>query len=410
LDALTRDWRRALRANEGGRLARFRNRRAWSIIVGAILVAACVVSVRVIHGESKTSASSRGPKTPAIPVVAIAATKGDIPVYLTGLGTVTPLNTVTVRSRVDGELVEVAFREGQIVHKGDLLAHVDPRPFQLQLTQAQGQAAKDDASLRNAKIDLQRYQVLIAQDAIPRQQLDTQVATVDQFAGTLKSDQAQIDSAKLNLVYSRITAPLTGRIGLRQVDPGNIVHAADQNGLAVIAQTSPIAVIFTIAQDSLPLVLRQTRAGQQLAVDAFNRDLNTRLATGSLLTIDNEIDPTTGTVRLKAVFANTDDSLYANQFVNARLLVDTIHGAIIVPTAAIQRSPQSTFVYVVKADNSVEVRNVQVRLTEGDRTAVQSGLSPGDVVVTEGVDKLQPGTIVAVRRSSGGPPASGATE
>jgi membrane fusion protein, multidrug efflux system len=389
---------------------RFRQRWAWLVIVVAIAVAGYFLSARVIHGQSSVSASARGQKPAAIPVVATAATAGDLGVYLTGLGTVTPLNTVTVRSRVDGELIDVAFREGQIVRKGDLLARVDPRPFQVQLTQAQGQAAKDDASLRNAKIDLQRYQVLIGQDAIPRQQLDTQSAAVDQFVGTLKSDQAQIDSANLNLAYSRITAPLTGRIGLRLVDPGNIVHASDQNGLAVIAQTSPIAVIFTIPQDNLPLVLRQMHDGQPLAVDAFNRDLDTRLATGSLLTIDNEIDPATGTVRLKAVFANADDALYANQFVNARLLANTIRNAVIVPTAAIQRSPQSTFVYVVKADNSVDVRNVQVRLTEGDRTAIQSGLAAGEVVVTEGVDKLQPGMMVTVRRPSSGRPATGAHE
>jgi membrane fusion protein, multidrug efflux system len=366
----------------------------------AIVLAGYLFSARVTHGEAKVPASGRSQKPPALPVVASAATKGDVGVYLTGLGTVTPMNTVTVRSRVDGELVDVAFREGQIVRRGDVLARIDPRPFQVQLTQAEGQAAKDDASLRNARIDLQRYQALIAQDAIPRQQLDTQAAAVDQFVGAVKSDQAQIDSARLNLDYSRITAPLTGRIGLRLVDPGNIVHASDQNGLAVITEVSPIAVIFTIPQDSLPLVLQQLRAGRQLTVEAYNRDLNTKLAAGSLLTVDNEIDPATGTVKLKAVFENADDALYANQFVNARLLADTVRGTVIVPTAAIQRSPPSAFVYVVRADNSVEVRNVQVRLTEGDRTAIQAGLVPGELVVTEGVDKLQPGMTVSVHRGA----------
>jgi membrane fusion protein, multidrug efflux system len=376
----------------------------------AIVLAGYLFSARATHGEAKTPASARNQKPPALPVVASAATKGDVGVYLTGLGTVTPMNTVTVRSRVDGELVDVAFREGQIVRRGDLLARIDTRPFQVQLTQAQGQAAKDDASLRNARIDLQRYQALIAQDAIPRQQLDTQAAAVDQFVGALKSDQAQIDSARLNLDYSRITAPLTGRIGLRLVDPGNIVHASDQNGLAVITEVSPIAVIFTIPQDSLPLVLQQLRAGRQLTVDAYNRDLNTKLAAGSLLTVDNEIDPATGTVKLKAVFENADDALYANQFVNARLLVDTVRGTVIVPTAAIQRSPQSAFVYIVRADSSVEVRNVQVRLTEGDRTAIQAGLVPGEIVVTEGVDKLQPGMTVSVHRGAGATDAPAVNE
>ena len=260
----------------------------------------------------------------SIPVVAAHARVGDMGVYLTGLGTVTALKTVTVRTQVDGQLVTVAFKEGQLVRATELLAQIDPRPFQVQLEQAEGQAAKDAATLKNARVDLQRYQVLVEQDAVPKQQLDTQVATVQQLEATLKSDQAQIDSARLNLTYARITSPLTGRIGLRLVDPGNIVHTTDQNGLAVITQRQPIAVVFTIPQDNLPDVQRQLNAGRRLAVDAYDRDLRTKLGSGTLSAVDSQIDPTTGTIKLKATFANEDEALFPNQFVNARLLVDTI--------------------------------------------------------------------------------------
>jgi membrane fusion protein, multidrug efflux system len=368
----------------------------WLILAFIVLLAAYYVLTRSrSHAASASAARSSAPG--ALSVVAEPAAKGDISVRLTGLGTVTPLSTVTVRSRVDGQLMDVDLREGQLVRKGDVIAHIDPRPFQVQLAQAEGQAAKDEATLRDAKIDLQRYQNLIGRDAIPQQQLDAQVATVDQLTGALKSDQSQIASAQLNLTYCRITAPITGRVGLRLVDPGNIVHASDQTGLIVITQVEPIAVLFTIPEDSLPMVLQQVRNGRRLDVEAYNRDLNTRLATGSLLTVDNQIDPTTGTIKLKATFTNSDSGLFPNQFVNARLLVDTIREALIVPTAAIQRSPQSTFVYVVTPDHTVAIRTVQVRMTDGDRTAILGGVSPGEPVVTEGVDKLQPGMPVSIR-------------
>jgi multidrug efflux system membrane fusion protein len=266
----------------------------------------------------------------------------------------------------------------------------------VQLTQAEGQEAKDESTLKNAQLDMTRYQDLYARQLIPKQQLDTQAATLTQYEGMLQTDQGQIDSAKLNLVYTRITAPIGGRVGLRLVDPGNIVHATDQTGLVVITQLDPIAVIFTIPEDSLPPVLQHMCTGR-LAVDAFDRDMKAKLATGTLLTVDNQIDQTTGTVKLKAEFPNRDQSLFPNQFVNARLLVDTIHNAVIVPSAAIQRSPTSTFVYVVKPDQTVDTRDVAIRLAVGDETAIAKGVSPGDQVVVDGVDKLQPGTKVTMQ-------------
>ena len=331
-----------------------------------------------------------------VPVVAAMSRQGDMPVYLGGLGSVTAFNTVTVRSRVDGQIVKIAFTEGQLVKEGDLLVEIDPRPFQVMLESAEAQKARDQAMLQNALLDRERYKVLYEQQAIPKQQLDTQLSTVAQSEATIKSDQAMIDNAKLQLTYSKITSQLTGRIGLRLVDQGNIIHATDVNGLVVITQLQPIAVIFNIAEDNLPAV-RKKMAGGALHVDAYDRDLKKKLAQGTLLTIDNQIDQSTGTVRFKGQFANEDNSLFPNQFVNARLLLDTRRNAVIIPTAAIQRSPQSTFVYVIKPDNTAEVRNIVSTLTEGDEAAVDSGLTAGESVVIDGVDKLQQGTKVSVR-------------
>jgi multidrug efflux system membrane fusion protein len=379
-----------------------KRRRLWlRLVLGAVIVGVATWLILPRADPAQAAKAKAAAAQRAVPVVGLAARTGDLGIYVTGLGTVTPVKTVTVRSRVDGQLVNVAYREGQLVREGDLLAQIDPRPFHVQLLQAEGQLAKDEAALKNARIDLERYQVLMQQDSIPRQQLDTQITTVNQDEAAIQSDQAQVESAKLNLTYCRITAPTSGRVGLRLVDPGNIVHASDANGLLVITQIQPITVVFAIPADGLPAVLRETRAGRHLAVEAWDRDLKSRLAAGSLLAVDNQIDPTTGTVKIKALFPNEDVALYPNQFVNARLLVDTLRGVTLIPTAGLQRSPQSTFVYVVRSDSTADLRNVEVRLTEGDDTAIRGGVSAGEIVVVDGVDKLQPGAKVTVSSPGG---------
>jgi multidrug efflux system membrane fusion protein len=377
----------------------------WLLLIGLAVTAGYRFYPQVIAGNQKTenkaekSAGKKGSQ--AVPVVATAARRIDLPIYLTGLGSVAAYNTVTIRSRVDGELLKVAFTEGQTVHQGDLLAEIDPRPYEAQLAQAEGQLAKDTAQLENAKVDLNRYQALDAQRVIPRQQAETQAAMVHQLEGTLEADRGMIQNIRLNLTYCHIMAPLTGRIGLRIVDQGNIVHAADPNGLATITQLQPIAVLFNLAQDNLPQVLSKMRSGQTLVVEAYDRDLKMKLATGKLLTVDNAIDASTGTVRFKAEFANEDGSLFPNQFVNARLLVDTRHGVVTVPAAAIQHSPQSSYVYVVNGDQTVTMRDVTPGAVEGDDASVDKGLQSGEIVVVDGVDKLQQGTKVEARITGG---------
>ena len=369
-------------------------------------------------GQAKGRGGRRGAGGGTSQVVAARATKGNIKVFVTGLGAVTPIYTVTVKSRVDGQLMKVQFKEGQIVHKDDLLVEIDPRPYEVQLEQAEGQLIHDQALLKNANLDLDRYKTLMKQDAIPQQQLDTQAALVTQYEGTIRTDQSQIDSAKLNLVYSRITSPITGLVGLRLVDPGNIVHATDTNGLLVITQLDPISVIFTTAEDQLPPILDKMHAGQQLTVEAWDRELKNKLADGKLETIDNQIDPTTGTLKLRAVFANSDGKLYPSQFVNARLLVEQKQNITLLANSAIQRNSQGTYVWLVNPDQTVAVRSITVGTTEGDQSEVTAGLQPGDAVVTVGVDRLEeggkvnaqvPGDKPAGGKSRGGKPSGGAS-
>jgi membrane fusion protein, multidrug efflux system len=377
-----------------------------------LIIAGIVVGVWYFRGSRTPSEAADSSATPAagrgrggsggmgmgnfvVPVVVATAQRGDLPVYFNGLGTVTAFNTVTVRSRVDGQLLSVSFREGQYVHEGDLLAQIDPRPFEVQLEQAQGQLTKDLAQRKDAEVNLERYKLLFKEGVIPQQQLDTQAALVGQFDGAIKSDQSQIDNAKLQLTYSRITAPISGRIGLRLVDPGNIVHANDANGLLVITQLQPIAVLFSLPQDQLPQVSAKLRAGIQLNVDAYDRDDTQKIASGKLLTIDNQIDPTTGTYKLKSIFNNSDNALFPNQFVNVHLLVDTKHDLIIVPAAAIQRGPQGTYVYAVGEDNTVKIHTVTIAQTTGNSIGLSGGLNAGDVVVIDGQDKLQDNSKVS---------------
>ena len=362
-------------------------------------------------GSSAPSAAVKGRGGPGtggfvVPVVVSTAQHGDLPVYFNGLGTVTAFNTVTVRSRVDGQLVSVAFKEGQFVRDGDLLAQIDPRPFQVQLEQALGQLAKDQAQRKDAEVNFERYKLLFKEGVIPQQQLDTQAALVGQFDGAITSDQSQIDNAKLQLTYSRITAPLSGRIGLRLVDVGNIVHATDANGLLVITQLQPISVLFSLPQDQLPQVNAKLRSGVQLVVEAYDRDDTAKIATGKLITIDNEIDPTTGTYKLKSIFRNEDNALFPNQFVNVHLHVDTKHNLTIVPAAAIQRGPQGAYVYAVGSDNTVKIHTVSIAQTTGNSVGLSNGLNPGDVVVIDGQDKLQDGSKVVPNSSAGSSAAS----
>jgi multidrug efflux system membrane fusion protein len=316
-------------------------------------------------------------------------------------------NTVVVKSRIDGQLVEIHFKEGQEVNKGDLLAVIDPRPYQVALAQAEATLYKDQSALNDAKLNFERFQDLYKQGIIPQQQFDTQRSQVGQLDGAVRADQAQIDTVKLNLVYTRITAPVSGRVGLRQVDIGNMVHASDANGMLVITQLHPIAVVFNLPEDNLPTVSRQMR-NRTLEVEAYSRDDQNKLATGKLLTIDNQIDPQTGTGKLKAVFENAERALWPNQFVNCHLLLEVRKNNLVVPAAAIQRGPQGTYVYTVKDDNTAQMRKVTVAFSEGNLTAIAQsktpgeGLQPGDKVVIDGQDKLQPGTKVEIR--GGGAP------
>jgi membrane fusion protein, multidrug efflux system len=376
-----------------------RSGRFWIIL----LALACLVGLGawIAHGRQARVQQAKPPAGVAagaqarpVPVVVTPVRTGDLSVFLTALGSVTPLNTVTVKSRVDGQLLRTHFTEGQVVHAGDLLAEIDPRPFQAQLVQAEGQLARDQANLANARLDLERYQRLAAQEMIARQQLDTQQMVVNQAEASMKMNAGNIDAIKLQLTYCRITAPITGRVGLRLVDPGNVIKAADSGGLVVITQLEPIALVFSVPEDGLRPILRRFRAGGGVAVDAFDREGRTKLASGTLAAIDNQIDPATGTVRMKAAFDNKDGALYPNQFVNARVLIDVLHEALLAPAEAIQRGPQGAFVYVVKPDKVVQLRRVQVGPGEAGVVAVKSGVATGEALVVDGAEKVQDGARV----------------
>jgi membrane fusion protein, multidrug efflux system len=382
--------------------------RWWAWLLLLLIVAGGIWYYR--GRNSQADAAAAGGKGPGgapgmgapgsfvLPVVVATAAKGDLPVFLNGLGNVTAFNTVTVRSRVDGQIVKINFTEGQYVKEGDSLVEIDPRPYQVQLEQAQGQLAKDQAQLRDVQVDYERFKLLFQEGVIPRQQLDTQQAQVGTFEGAIKADNATIDNAKLLITYSHITAPISGRVGLRLVDMGNMVHATDTNGLLVITQLQPIATLFSLPQDQLPQVMARMKKGAPIEVEAYDRDNTTKLATGKLLTIDNQIDTTTGTYKLKAVFDNTKNELFPNQFVNVHLLVDTKKNVVLVPTTAILRGPQGTYVFAVGADNKVKIHIVTLAEANGAITAVASGLNAGDVVVTDGQDKLQDGSKVEPRQ------------
>ncbi|MGH7987437.1 MAG: MdtA/MuxA family multidrug efflux RND transporter periplasmic adaptor subunit [Candidatus Binataceae bacterium] len=386
------------------------SRRRWWLGLVALAVVVGLAYWRVSKVGNVASGAQSTAHMPmahvAIPVTAARSQLGDLNRYITAIGSVAAFNTVTVRTQVNGQLVKIAFKEGQMVHKGELLAIVDPRPYKVQLLQAQGQLARDRATLSNAQITLKRDRTLFAENVIARQDLDNQAALVGQSQGTIIADQAAIDSAKLQLTYCHITAPLTGRIGLRLVDQGNYVQASNATGIAVITQLQPIAVDFSVPEDDLPQIQSDMREGRQLPVDAYDRAFKRQLASGFLLTMSNEINQTTGTIELKAEFPNKNSALFPNQFVNARLLVGTDHNVVLVPSAAIQRSSQTnTFVYVVESDHTVEARDVRTGASEGGLVEITSGLAPGEVVVTNGTDKLQQGSRVTVQMAENSVPA-----
>ncbi len=389
----------AVGAGVGPSTDRPRRRGLWFVAGALVVVAAALVLWRSGRPGEGGKGAGKGKTPPPVPVVVDEATTGAFPVYLTGLGTVTPLSTVTVRPRVDGQLLSVAFREGQLVKAGDLLAQIDPRPFEVELIQAQGQLAKDEAVLKNAKLDEERLKSLVTQGLVPQQQVDAQAAQVSQSEAAVESDRGAIEGAKLHLTYARITAPVSGRTGLRLVDPGNMVHASDAGGIVVLTQLDPVGVLFTLPEDNLQALLPKIRAGAALPVEAWDRDLKNRLETGKLLTVDNQIDPSTGTVRLKAVFDNHRAALFPNQFVNVRLLVETLRGVVTVPTAAIQRTTTGAMVYVVGAGDTVAMRPVEVGPSNGRTAVVTRGVAAGDVVVVDGVDKLQDGSKVLARKA-----------
>lgn len=381
----------------------------------AVLLIAALLILQLAGKGNTASKRDRGGFDRAIPVATATATRGELKLFLGGLGTVTPANAVVVKSRVDGQLLRVHFKEGQLVKAGDLLAEIDPRPFEVQLAQAEGQLARDAALLKNSQLDLERYEMLWSQDSIAKQQVDAQASLVRQYEGATKVDAGQVANAQLQLTYAKVTAPASGRVGLRQVDPGNIVHATDANGIVAIAQVQPIYVVFTLPEDNLPRLVQKINAKQIIAIDAYDRAQKLKLATGTLLAIDNQIDTTTGTVKVKAEFKNDDSALFPNQFVNVRLQIDTLRDVILVPVAAVQRGAQDNFVYVLQSANAecvscgdsrenkwtVKLQTVHVGDTENDSVVIEDGIKPGDAVIVEGLDQLRDGIAVEPVKKDG---------
>jgi multidrug efflux system membrane fusion protein len=382
---------------------RTRRRAGWKWLLALVLlvlagaVAWYELGPVIAPGTAPAPGGRAAGQGAAQPVGAATIATGDIRIIINALGTVTPLATVTVKTQIAGQLQQIGFTEGQLVHKGDFLAQIDPRPYQAALEQYEGQLAKDQATLKQAQVDLVRYQTLVKQDSIARQQADDQVYLVLQDEGAIRTDQAQIDTQKLNLIYCHIVAPVEGRVGLRQVDAGNYVQTSDANGLVVLTQLQPISVLYSIAEDSLPAVLKRFHTGAKLPVVAFDRANVTQLATGELSTMDNEIDTTTGMVKLRAMFPNTDESLFPSQFVNAQMVVDTLHDVVTAPVSAIQRGAPGTYVYLVGKDSTVSVKVVKIGVTDGDKVQVISGLAAGDRVVVDGADRLRDGVHVSAK-------------
>jgi membrane fusion protein, multidrug efflux system len=377
-----------------------RRRRVW--IIGAVVILAAVAARTIPPSRASAPATKKAPTTVSTAVVE----KADMPVSLNALGTVTPEYSVAVKTQIAGYLTQISYREGQLVHAGDFLAQIDPRPYKLAEQQAAGQLRKDQALLRAAQTDLVRYRTLLEQDSIAKQQVDTQEALVEQYQGTVETDQAQVGTGKLNLTYCHIVAPITGRVGLRLVDPGNYVQPTDAGGIVVVTQLQPITVIFTLPEDDVSSVMRRLHHGSALPVELFNRNGTARLAQGELSTVDNQIDTATGTVKLRAEFANQDETLFPNQFVNVQLLVDQLHDATVVPGAAVQRGAPGTYVYIVKTDETVSMRPITVGAATADKVAVLAGLAPGDRVVIDGIDKLRDGMSVTLAAAPGKPPAA----
>ena len=381
---------------------RIRTAPRWAVILALLLAFALLAWLLTPSKSAHTAPTGRFAGAGPMPVVTAQARTGDMPITLIGLGTVTPLATVTVQSQIAGQIMKIAFKEGQTVRQGDPLIQIDPRPYQVALEQAEGALARDKALLANARVDLERYQTLFAQDSIAEQQLATQKSLVAQDEGNVTTDQGQIDAARLNLTYCHIVSPITGRVGLQQVNVGNYVTPAEPNGLVVVTQLKPITVVFTLPEDDIPPLLKQMRAGATLPVTAWDRTNTAQLATGALQSIDSQIDTTTGTIRLKAIFPNADESLFPQQFVNVVLLLDTVKGAILIPQAAVQRGAPGTYVYVVNPDQTVSVRKVTLGAGDAVNIAITQGLAAGESVVVDGADKLKDGAKVLLRQAGGG--------